>query len=92
MLFIILQFLIYIEVNDIEKCWGVIFFNCVVEKPEYASVEKKRQKKGKIIKCFKDIEINVPLHCVIYIENSCKLIIMMKIFGKVKTQTSTNKI
>lgn len=45
-----------------------LFFNCVVEKPVYAYVEKNRQKKGKIMKCFKDIEINVPLHCVIYIE------------------------
>ena len=43
------------------------FFNCVVEKPVYAFVEKKRQKKGEIIK-FLRIEINVPMHCLIYIK------------------------
>ena len=68
-----------------------IFFNCVVEKPVYAVVEKKRQKKGKIIKCLR-IEINVQMHCLIYIKNTCKFIIMMKIFGKVKQKQSTNKI
>ena len=46
---------IYIEVNDIEIVEDVISFNCVVDKPEYASVVKKRRKKGKAIKHFKDI-------------------------------------
>ena len=45
---------ICIEVNDIDIVEDVISFNCVVEKPEYAYVVKKRQKKGKAIKNFKD--------------------------------------
>ena len=77
---------IYIEVNDIEIVEDVISFNCVVGKPEYAYVVRKRQKKGRAIKHFKDWN-----QCTTYLHKTfLKLIIMMEIFGKVKTTRSND--